>query len=265
MLEAALSYVAKGWPLFPCAPGSKAPHQVLGRSGGFHHATLCAETVRGWWRAAPDALIGSAASFAVDIDTPEGIASARRLGLSAGAIVRTANGWHAHFAPIPRAKPRGLVDGLTIRPVNRAYVILPPSRHPSGAIYAWVNVPEAPLLQGLPRLPEAALDAIAPALTPLRRLPRARSVRSGVISGGLRRHAEQVLARVRDAPEGARHPTALAAAVHLARIESEHGLDPGVFREPLEEAALAAGLQREEVAGVGYRTGIAEWAWERCV
>lgn len=264
MIEHALRYAQLGWAVFPCDPRNKAPHPILGRDGGFKHATLNADQIRAWWQEAPDALIGSAASFAVDIDTPEGIDTAGRIGLRAGAIVRTGNGWHAHFAPIDRLRCRGTIAGLTIRPVNRAYVIMPPSRHPDGATYRWLQPDEPPRLGALPKLPRAALDLIAPALPPVtHRSPRIQPRgANGTITDGLRGHIDRVIQRVRDTPPGKRHPTAVAAAIHLARLEREHGLTPGSLRPDLENAALKCGLDAEEVIGNEWRRGLASWAWE---
>lgn len=266
MIEHALTYVELGWPVFPCDPRNKAPHPILGRDGGFKHATLNTDQVRSWWESAPDALIGSAASFAVDIDTPEGVESAARVGLRSGAIVRTGNGWHAHFAPIGRLRCRGTVDGLTIRPVNRAYVVMPPSRHPDGAIYTWVCPERPPRLSDLPALPREALDLIAPALPQVtHRSPRIqpRAIAGGVVTDGLRAHVDEVVSRVAKAPQGSRHPTAVAAAVHLARIERERGIECGTFRGDLEKAAIACGLDPEEVIGNEWRRGLSSWAWEQ--
>ena len=261
MIDHAFEYVAKCWPVFPCDPRNKAPHPILGRTGGFHHATLDYDQITDWWRRAPDALIGSAASFAVDIDTPEGVQAAAQLGLRAGVIVETGNGHHAHFAPIPRRRERGTVMGLTIRPVNKAYVILPPSRHPSGKVYRWVNVTEAPRLADLPPLPAAALDVIAPEMPPLGRAYTRPPAQLAEVTEGLRRHVDRILDTVRTSQPGTRHTAAVTAASHLARIEQERGLPPGTFRHDLEEAARAAGLDDLEVTGDGYRSGITTWAW----
>lgn len=263
MIEHALDYAAKGWAIFPCDPRSKAPHPMLGSTGGFHHATLNVSVIEEWWSKDPSALIGSASSFAVDIDTEEGVESAMRLGLSAGAMVRTGNGWHAHFAAIDRAKPKGTVLGLTIRPVGRAYVIMPPSRHPDGAIYRWVNRTDAPALIDLPRLPEAALDVIAPPLRRLNPYRRSQSISGspGEVTEGLRGHVDRVLEKLRNAPNGSRHPTAVSVAVHMARLERERNLPVGSFRDDVIGAALACGLDEEEVSGDGRRPGLVDWAW----
>jgi Bifunctional DNA primase/polymerase, N-terminal len=44
MVEFALDYARRGWPMFPCRPANKAPFF----EGGFHVATTCEETIRKW-------------------------------------------------------------------------------------------------------------------------------------------------------------------------------------------------------------------------
>src|SRR5262249_37813500 len=54
MVEFALDYARRGWPVFPSSPRDKAP--LVG--GGFNSATTDPETVRQWWMTWPHAMIG---------------------------------------------------------------------------------------------------------------------------------------------------------------------------------------------------------------
>ena len=54
MVEHALYYARRGWPVFPCKPTNKAPFFT----GGFHAATTDEETIRKWWGYWPKAMIG---------------------------------------------------------------------------------------------------------------------------------------------------------------------------------------------------------------
>jgi len=69
LLEAALAYAARGWPVFPCNPKNKQPllaaqkdsagNKIRG-TGGVSAASTDADKVRGWWKRWPKALIGLA-------------------------------------------------------------------------------------------------------------------------------------------------------------------------------------------------------------
>jgi putative DNA primase/helicase len=55
LLGHALDYAARGWLIFPLAPGSKKP---LARSRGFRDATADPVQIRHWWQHTPNANIG---------------------------------------------------------------------------------------------------------------------------------------------------------------------------------------------------------------
>src|ERR1039458_2652020 len=77
MLEAALAYASRGWPVLPCEPRGKRP---LGRfvAHGLTEATTDPATIEEWWRAEPEANIGlrtGVAFDALDVDSDEGMAA----------------------------------------------------------------------------------------------------------------------------------------------------------------------------------------------
>ena len=72
MVEHALDYARRGWPVFPCRPTNKAPFF----EGGFHVATTDEETIRKWWGYWPKAMIGvpmgsRSGVWAIDPDPPK--------------------------------------------------------------------------------------------------------------------------------------------------------------------------------------------------
>ena len=74
MLEAALSYAARGWRVFPVTPGRKAPPLI---SEWQHKATTDSATIRGWWDQWPTANVAIATGaesglVVVDVDPRSG-------------------------------------------------------------------------------------------------------------------------------------------------------------------------------------------------
>lgn len=81
MLDAALAYAARGWPVHPCNPSNKRPllppdrdaeGNKIKNSGGVTKASLDPDLIRSWWRKWPKAMIGVATGrnglFVVDFD-----------------------------------------------------------------------------------------------------------------------------------------------------------------------------------------------------
>jgi putative DNA primase/helicase len=68
ILEAALGYAARGWPVFPCNPKNKHPLLAAERDaagkkigkGGVSLASTDPEQIRAWWKKWPKALVGLA-------------------------------------------------------------------------------------------------------------------------------------------------------------------------------------------------------------
>jgi hypothetical protein len=104
--SAALNYASRGWPVFPCKPGSKQP----ATHHGFEDATTEPSLITWWWDRIPDANVaiatGAPAIDVFDVDVKPGgngygaFNRLKRAGLLAGAlaIVRTpSGGLHAYF------------------------------------------------------------------------------------------------------------------------------------------------------------------------
>lgn len=138
LLEAALNYARRGWRVFPCRPKGKEPLTPA----GFKNATTDEAQIRVWWGIWPDANIGLATGnglYVLDLDGPDGEASVQGKEIPDGPQVTTGKGRHCYFqtdAPLRlfAGKLRG-VDGRG----EGGYVIAPPSVHPLGRVYQWIE------------------------------------------------------------------------------------------------------------------------------
>lgn len=161
VLEAALAYAARGWPVFPCNPETKAPLTKR----GLKDASTDAATIRNWWVRWPLAMIGlplggESGLFALDFDPREeadpesGEITAftyaqmkaeteAMIGeaLPATAASRTPSGGFHVFYRQPEGEPvrnRGnLPRHVDVRGLG-GYVIAAPSVRADGKAYAWV-------------------------------------------------------------------------------------------------------------------------------
>ncbi len=135
MIELALHYAARGWPVFPLRAGTKIP---LARSHGCKDATLDPALIEAWWATYPDANIGiatgkSSGLLVIDIDprkTPEWLMNVQSLALPRTFSIRTCSGgWHLYFA-LPANSPitigADLVPGVDWRGAG-GYVVGPGS------------------------------------------------------------------------------------------------------------------------------------------
>jgi hypothetical protein len=137
--ELAAQYAAHGWPIFPVKPGGKDPLTFT----GFKAATTDAAQIVKWFTTWPEANVacvpGQTGHVVIDIDGPEGEAAAQALGLLSEPTptVTTARGRHLWFK-----HPGGHIGNTPLAPHldvrgDDGYVLLPPSVHPSGAVYCW--------------------------------------------------------------------------------------------------------------------------------
>lgn len=161
LLEAALSYAAKGLPVFPCHHETKEP---LVRHG-FKDASVDNEVIGRWWLRWPDAMIGMPTGamtgfWALDVDDPPAFEAACKIDLPATRRTDTGKGYHLLWKfdperPVRNAQrhprrgwPLAALPGAEVRGEG-GYVIVPPSVHPSGREYRWhdsatvVDPPEA--------------------------------------------------------------------------------------------------------------------------
>lgn len=147
MLEAALEYAAKGWPVFPCLPKGKAPLTPH----GFKDASKSPEQINSWWSRWPMANIGFAiprdSIVVIDIDPRNGGKVFEELKNHSDTLIcNTGGGGYHYYYKLP-AKSNNLrsklATGIDVKSAG-GYVLLPPSC--TEAEYIWSHpdfVPKA--------------------------------------------------------------------------------------------------------------------------
>lgn len=167
-LDAARAYAALGWPVCPIEPGTRKPVYIKDLlAHGFNDAAITAATFEQWWAIRPDAGVGIQTGrgsnlVVVDCDRKHGIDGEVVLGELAAA--------HGGLPPTPTARSGGggvhryfrldqknigsstneVADHVDIRAIGGG-IVAPPTVHPSGGVYTWVeglnpwDVPLAPL------------------------------------------------------------------------------------------------------------------------
>lgn len=256
MLDEALAYAARGWPVFPCRPRSKAPLT----EHGFLDASTDQATITAWWSRSPTANIGIATGVACDVldidsaDYVEGVADLPDCDTDGGPVAVTGAGkWHLYFTPTGvsrRIRFSATCDWLGLG----GYVIAPPSVHPCGEAYRWF----APFELELTASPAELVVALRPpAATPPAVASEPSPRRAGWSPAGL-------IAAVATAPEGERNDRlnwaahrvgADVAAGRCSRAVADDALaqlGTAAGRAGLDEREIAATI-RSALAGRGHR------------
>jgi putative DNA primase/helicase len=227
-----LDYVARGWPVFPChwiergrctckkeRCNSPGKHPLTDH--GFYDASTNRYLIEGWldrWPNANWALrTGPESGFAViDIDLRHGgYQSFDQFQQTRGPMPDTlraitgGGGRHLFYThPLGFKIPsvRGWMPGVDIK-ADRGYVMLPESRHISGAPYRWVNLDTMPATE----LPADVAKLI---------LNAPKSARGGGLGGGLGSTAD-ILNGV---PEGERDDRLFRLACRIRRQTDSYRL-----------------------------------------
>ena len=144
--KAAWKYATWQLPVLPLRCQGKEP--LIPRSSGghgVHDATVDLERIVQWWTHWPDANVGIAIPsgwIVIDIDGPEGEGAIRATGegLPTTAEVVTSRGRHLWYrSDRQRFKSRPAVFPKVDIRAEGAYMVVPPSVHPSGDVYRWVR------------------------------------------------------------------------------------------------------------------------------
>jgi len=258
--EAAGVYASKGKPVFPCNR-DKTPRI----SRGFKNASKDLMQIREWWAKWPDASIGmptGAASelWVLDVDLPDGPASLEALEAEHGKIPatltqQTGGGGKQFFFILPEGRKvknstSKIGPGLDIRGEG-GYVILPPSGHPSGGQYQWLNPKQLPvaapewLLELVCERPEQPPEnKAAPASFP----KVANCTFAGTTPYG-RKALEDEAAKVASASNGCRNDTLNQAAFAVGALVAGGEVDRAEAEAELYAAAQVAGLESDPGCG----------------
>ena len=148
-LVAALGYAKRGWAVLACQSRGKAP----ATKHGFKDATTQNSRIVPMWAANAGANVGIATGgvsgiVVLDVDPRNGgDGSLLELERVHGSLPETASvstgggGRHFYFAaPKGAARSGVLADGLDFK-ADGGYVVAPPSIHPDGGEYRWLNDP----------------------------------------------------------------------------------------------------------------------------
>lgn len=141
-----------GWSLIPIKPGDKRPACPWET---YQRIRPEEPTVRRWWREGFNLAVVTgelSGVVVVDCDSLEGSVEAMKLGLPQTPTATTGKGRHYYFAHpgVPVRNAVRLLPDVDIRG-DGGYVVIPPSKHPNGSTYRWLDglsiedVPLAPL------------------------------------------------------------------------------------------------------------------------
>lgn len=163
--EVALSYLDRGWPVFPCRHADETTENYDAETGevevlkvktpytsnGFKAATRFKHIVERWWRDWPNAMVGvptgeRIGAWVLDIDPRHnGHLTLEQLEAEYGDLPATlsattaSGGKHFYFRHVPGVRNRGnLGEGIDVRG-DGGYVIAPGSVTAAGGKYDWDN------------------------------------------------------------------------------------------------------------------------------
>jgi Bifunctional DNA primase/polymerase, N-terminal len=240
VLAASLEYAKRAWSIFPCVYLTKEP--AVQR--GFYSATSNPETIRRWlgggFRRNLAVRTGLASGvWVLDVDDPDALTA---LEDHHGALPTTlrsqsSRGTHLWFkctSPIPSSSGR-VAPGIDCKGEG-GYIVVPPSVHPTGVVYRWLNdEPIADAPEWLVRL------ARKPAPSPS--TPKTHHRAPGAYGAAALKVEIDALA---NAPRGSRNHALNRASFALHQLVAGGELDASDVEQRLIEAATANGLLAED-------------------
>jgi hypothetical protein len=246
---AALAYASAGIHVLALAPRSKVPLISAADGGhGLHDATTDLDVIRAWWTANPRANIGLRTGLSFDVIDLDNEAAVDALEQARGGreplqgpVVQTGHGFHWYAKPTGVGNRAGVLPGVDFRG-RSGYVLAPPSVHPEGHRYRWIN----PLREELAPAPDWLIQLLVPERRPARP-PMVLEGSRAYGLGALRRE----LQRLSQAREGTRNHQLNTASFNMGRL---------VAAGAIEEREAAAALIEQ-----GHRIGLGASECERTV
>lgn len=246
MKRHALSLASAGFPVFPLVARDKIP-MISKRDGGNGclDATLDAKQIETWWYGWPNANIGIATAgfLIVDLDGQEGIKSWSSLEDQHGtiptlAVATGSGGIHLYYrSSVGRNSASKIATKIDTRG-DGGYVVAPPSIHPSGTPYAWLNTLD---VAQAPAWVEAVITKPDPA-------PMVAT--GGIVTDLANAYATtawaEILRRIATAPAGTRNDQLNAGAYSAGRLIASNLLSRTDAEPALLNAALTTGLRQHE-------------------
>ena len=200
-IDVAKSYLAHGWPVFPCREGAEeAVDPMTGEistlnektprtSNGFNGASKTARIIERWWADNPGSAIGiptgaKTGVFVLDIDAKPGgangfewLAEQEEINgpLPPTARVTTPNnGLHIYFKYVEGTRNRGALGGGVDVRSEGGYVLAAGSVMADGRAYRWT--PESATIPDIADAPEWLLELLLPKAAPAGQPYRGHSV-----------------------------------------------------------------------------------------
>lgn len=267
MLDAALDYAARGWPVFPLRPAAKTP----ATKNGFKAATLDPDVITRWWTERPALNVGISTGPAhllvVDLDykPDDGVngfanwcALLDELGADTGFTRTTwtpSGGMHFTYTLdagwcIGNSAGK-LGPGIDVR-AEGGYIVAPPSTTAAGVYELDENYPTDPV-----PAPAWLVDKLkpqpAPAVTTWQHTSGDGSTRYG------RAALERELGQLALAANGTRNDALVRSSFRLGQLVAGGQLDPGEVSGALLVVALRIGLTETEAQATiesGFAAGL---------
>ena len=223
--------IEAGWSPFPVRQNSKIPIESWVQ---YQDSPPPVETVAAWNERFPDCNVGIATGrisgmIVLDLDSPEAVAEAEKLGIPHTVTAKTGNGMHVFFRyPGVRTPNRaGFRPHMDIRG-DGGYVVGAGSMHESGSLYEWIK---SPADTSLAEAPDWVLAS--------------RKVKPAIRSSSA---MEKALKAVANAGPGTRNDQLNKSAFELAQLAAGGQLDWDEAARKLAAAATVCGLEEHEIA-----------------